>query len=104
MDIPPFLVDLEALALRLERLADGVDGLVARMPHGTSHSWRGVAADRHRELIAGHAGDLAALVTALREAAVAVRALAATARERVALVEDGAELDRAPRPPLPVLP
>lgn len=104
MDIPPLpLEDLEALALRLERLADGVDGLAARTPHGTSHSWRGGAADRHRALVAGHAADLTALGDALREAATAVRVLAATAREHVALLEDAAEIVWATRPIL-VLP
>lgn len=105
MDIPPLLLeDLETLALRLERLAEGVDGLVARTAHGTSHSWRGAAADRHRGLVAGHTADLAALGAALREAAVAVRALAATARERVALLEGAAEIAWATRPPHPVSP
>ncbi|WEV77866.1 hypothetical protein O9K63_14920 [Janibacter cremeus] len=86
MDIPPLLLeDLEVPALRLERLADGVDGLVARTAHGTSHSWRGPAADRHRELVAAHAADLTALGAALRDAAAAVRTLAAVASGHAAV-------------------
>lgn len=99
MDIPPLPIDdLEALALRLERLAEGIDELAARTPHGTSPSWRGEAADRHRELVAGQAADLTVLAAAVRDAAATVRVLAVTAREHVALLQDAAELAWAARP------
>lgn len=103
MDIPPLLLeDLDALALRLEGLADDVDGLVARTAHGTSRSWRGPAADRHRELVAARAADLTALGAALRGAAAAVRVVAAAASEHFAALGDPATA-RIPRPD-PALP
>lgn len=99
MDIPPLQIDdLEALALRLERAAEGIDELAARTRHGTSRSWRGEAAERHRELVAGHGDDLAVLAAAVRDAAAAVRVLAVTAREHVALLQDAAELAWTARP------
>lgn len=96
------IADLEDIALRLERHAEAIDEIAARIPRGTSPSWRGEAADRHRELVMGHAGDLTSLATAMRRAATAVRVLSATAQERVALLQDAAEVAWTVRPVLVV--
>lgn len=104
MDIPTLPIDdLESLSLRLERLAEGVDELAARTRHGTSPSWRGEAAERHRELVAEQTADLTVLAGALRDAAATVRVLAVTAREHLALLEAAAEIACTPLPS-PVLP
>lgn len=83
---------LEVLAARLERCADDVDGLAARTRHGTSPSWRGEAADRYEEVVAGHEADLTTLGGDLRDAATDVRMLAVTARERLAALVAAAEV------------
>ncbi|WP_338750297.1 hypothetical protein [Janibacter alittae] len=104
MDIPHLPTDdLEALARRLERVAEDIHGLAARTAQGTSPSWRGEAADRHRELVARHRADLTALAAAVRDAAAGVRVLAVTAREQLAFLQDAAELAWTPRP-IPAVP
>lgn len=86
------VADLEDIALRLVRRADHVEQVAARVRHGTSPSWRGEAAERHRARVAEHASDLTVLADSLRNAAAAVDLLAATAREHVDLLLDAAEL------------
>lgn len=84
MDMPTIPVDgLEAIATRLDRCAESMATQADRIRSATSELWRGPAAERHRELVVGHARDLDELAGALREASARVRHLSATARARV---------------------
>lgn len=84
MDLPDLPVDgLDAIATRLDRCAERMAVQALAVRAGTSETWRGGAADRHRELVAGHAADLDELADRLRGAAATVRDLRATARARV---------------------
>ncbi|HIZ99355.1 MAG TPA: hypothetical protein H9805_12365 [Candidatus Janibacter merdipullorum] len=84
MDMPTLSVDgLEAIATRLDRCAEHVATQADRTRSATSDRWRGPAAERHQELVTGHARDLDELARALREAARRVCHLGATARARV---------------------
>ena len=84
MDLPYLPVDgLDAIAARLDRCAERVSVQAVAIRAGTSETWQGGAADRHRELVAGHAADLDDLADRLRDAASAVRHLRSTARARL---------------------
>lgn len=83
MDIPTISIDgLDVVATRLDRCAEHIAVQSVLTRSGTSEAWRGGAADRHRELVAGHTADLDELARRLREAATAVRHLSSTARSR----------------------
>lgn len=87
MDIPDLpIADLEAIAVRLDRCAERIEVHAVQTRLGTSHTWQGAAAERHRERVAGHGADLHALAERIRVAAVRVRLLATTACERVTLL------------------
>lgn len=85
MDIPtPQLDGLEATATRLDRCAERIEAQAGVARSGVSEAWQGPAADRHREVVAGHVSDLEHLADRLRGAAVSVRHLGSTARARIA--------------------
>lgn len=85
MDLPTIPVDgLDAIARRLDRCAERVADHALAVRAGASETWRGPGADRHRELVDGHAADLRDLADRLHDAATSVRHLRATARDRVA--------------------
>lgn len=105
--------DLTETARRLERQADLVEGLAARLRSGAGASWRGEAAARHHEVVTGHATDLVRLGRELRDAAAAVRRASTTATHHVefvlaagerveglvdGVVEDTVRIVRAARP------
>lgn len=84
MDLSDLPVDgLDAIATRLDRCAEHVVAQAAVVRAGTSETWRGGAAARHRQLVAGHAADLDDLADRVDRAADAVRYLRATARARL---------------------
>lgn len=84
MDIPTIPIEaLGTIATRLDRCAERIAVQARMVRSGTSEAWQGDAADRHRELVAGHTADLEELVRRLHEAATRVRQLGSTARQRV---------------------
>lgn len=84
MDIPRIPIDgLDAIATRLDRYAEHLAAQATLARAGTSEAWRGPAADRHREVVAGHASDLEDLAERLDGAAASIRHLSSTARARV---------------------
>ncbi|WP_435202409.1 hypothetical protein [Janibacter sp. GS2] len=84
MDVPTIPIDaLGTTAARLDRCAERIAVQARTIRCATSEAWQGDAADRHRELVAGHTADLEELARRLHEAATRVRQLDSTARQRV---------------------
>lgn len=85
MDIPrPDLDDLDAIATRLDRCAERIAAQAAVTRTATSETWHGGAAALHHDRLTEHAADLDDLARSLRGAAMAVRHLGSTARDRLA--------------------
>lgn len=69
-------------ARRLRRLADQARDQANTVRRGQSVTWHGLAADRFRDRLVGHARDIDAVEAALLEAATRLDRLADTLEER----------------------
>ena len=80
--------EVEAVALRLERLGEVLAVQASRTRLSTSASWRGGAGDLHRQRVAEHAAELVGLAERVTALASRVRALGVTAASRAPLLEE----------------